>query len=72
LPGPGAEHPEAYALVRGEARRASLRRFPYSVIYVLDEATIVILACFHASRDPGEWERRVPSPGTASEPHDRT
>jgi len=56
------DHPEGYQLIRGDARRASLRGFPYSVIYFLDGNTIVVIACFHASRDPGEWERRVPSP----------
>lgn len=55
------DHPEAYQTVRGDARRASLRRFPYSVIYLVDEETVMVLACFHPSRDPGEWERRVPA-----------
>ena len=64
------EHPQAYQVVRGEARRAPLHRFPYSVIYLLDEGTIVVLACFHASRDPGEWERRVPPRDADTLPQD--
>jgi len=64
------EHPEAYPCVRGDARRASLDLFPYSVIYIPAEAAIVVLACFHASRDPREWERRIPD--APVEPPDRS
>jgi plasmid stabilization system protein ParE len=60
------EHPQAYPRVRGNARRATLHRFPYSVIYLSDRGTIVVVACFHASRDPSDWERRVPDEDTDS------
>ena len=45
-------HPSAYAAVHKQMRRAVLRRFPYSVIYLSENDTIIVLACFHASRDP--------------------
>lgn len=53
------EFPEAHAIVHREVRRALLRRFPYGLFYVLKADRIVVLACFHASRDPREWRERV-------------
>ena len=52
-------HPQGFQVVEGEVRRVLLRRFPYGVFYLLDEQTIVVIACFHASRDPQEWQRRL-------------
>src|SRR5689334_17888871 len=51
--------PTAYPVVYKEVRRALLRRFPYGLYYIIDRMTIVVLACFHASRDPKQWRRRV-------------
>ncbi len=52
-------NPTAYAAVHKQMRRAVLRRFPYSVIYLFDTGRIVVLACFHASRDPQQWRDRA-------------
>jgi len=51
--------PQLYAVVHREVRRALLRRFPYAIFYVVDGDTVVVLACFHARRDPAQWQRRV-------------
>jgi len=53
-----AAHAE-FPIVVADARRARLRRFPYSLIFrvVADEAFVV--ACFHASRDPRAWQART-------------
>jgi toxin ParE1/3/4 len=51
-------HPKAYPIVHRELRRALLRRFPYALFYLLDGSNIVVIACFHASRDPKEWQDR--------------
>lgn len=51
--------PHAYAEVHSGVRRAPLRRFPYCLFYKLIGEEIVVLACFHASRDPEIWQRRV-------------
>lgn len=40
-----------------------LRRFPYAVIYEIDDSAVVILACMHFARDPREWEQRLPGEG---------
>lgn len=52
--------PLLYPLVAG-ARRVLLRRFPYSVFYEVHEVEVVVLACFHESRDPEEWRARISS-----------
>jgi plasmid stabilization system protein ParE len=51
--------PHLYASVLGEAHRALLHKFPYSVIYEIDGDEVVVLACFHERRDPKEWQRRL-------------
>ncbi|MFL6195129.1 MAG: type II toxin-antitoxin system RelE/ParE family toxin [Thermoanaerobaculia bacterium] len=53
------QNPYLYALVVVEARRALLPGFPYSVLYEIHGDEVVVLACFHESRDPEEWRRRV-------------
>lgn len=50
--------PEAYAFVSGKARRAVLRRFPYSLIYTFEANEILVVACFHGKRDPKRWQER--------------
>lgn len=46
-----AETPRAYPVVGRGLRRALVKRFPYGVFYALTPATIVVIACFHGSRD---------------------
>jgi plasmid stabilization system protein ParE len=51
--------PTTYHTVYKQVRRVLLRRFPYGLFYVIEEQMIVVVACFHASRDPKQWQRRV-------------
>jgi toxin ParE1/3/4 len=44
--------PELYQRVEDELRRATLRRFPYGLFYVIEEDVVVVLGCFHLHRDP--------------------
>jgi plasmid stabilization system protein ParE len=50
--------PKAYQIVHNGIRRAALRRFPYSVFFVLNLSSVVVVGCLHASRHPKEWRRR--------------
>ena len=47
-------------MIYKEIRRAMTRRFPYGVFYLSEASAVVVLAVFHAKRDPLEWRRRVP------------
>ncbi len=45
-------HPELYQRVEDEIRRAVLRRFPYSLFYVIEQDLVVVLACMHHHQKP--------------------
>jgi toxin ParE1/3/4 len=51
-------NPFQYQRVRDDRRRAALRRFPYSLIYVNSDDEIVVLACIHGRRNPKRWHER--------------
>ena len=52
-------NPEIFARYDELTRFALLDRFPYSVIYLIDQSTIHIVAVAHASRAPGYWQGRI-------------
>jgi addiction module toxin, RelE/StbE family len=52
------DHPELYQEIHGSVRRAVIKRFPYILLYKVEEKLIVILGLFHGSRDPIAWEER--------------
>lgn len=52
-------NPPSYPLIHKEVRRALLRKFPYCIFYLVESETVVVLACFHARRDPKQWQDRV-------------
>ncbi len=54
-----AAAPERHALVLRDIRRATVRRFPYSVFYKVEPTQVVVLAVFHSRRDPKGWQVRV-------------
>ena len=53
-----AETPGRFRPVRGEVRRALLRRFPYAIHFLPEPHAIVVLAVFHTKRDPRYLEGR--------------
>ena len=53
-----AETPGRFRPVRGEVRRALLRRFPYAIHFLPEPQAIVVLAVFHTKRDPRHLEGR--------------
>jgi hypothetical protein len=56
-----AEDPESFASDRfdSRARRAFVPRFPYAVVFVLQDQDVRIVAFAHAKRLPGYWRERV-------------
>ena len=52
--------PLAYPVVyRSNVRRALTHRFPYSLIFTVEEQLVFIIAVFHSSRDPMVWKGRI-------------
>ncbi len=49
--------PEAFPVVFDDVRRVVLRRFPFVVFYVVDDAEIVVLSLHHERRSPDRWPR---------------
>jgi plasmid stabilization system protein ParE len=54
-----AEHPQRYPVLYRDVRCVLLRRFPYSLLYRAEAERVVVLAVFHASRDPQVWRQRA-------------
>jgi plasmid stabilization system protein ParE len=53
-----AENPQHFGKVRGEIRRAVLRRFPYTIHFLPETDRIIVMAVFHGKRDPRHLEDR--------------
>ena len=51
--------PKAYASLDAQYRHLLLRRFPYSIVYHVNGAEIVVVSCFHHRRRPVSWMRNV-------------
>ena len=45
-------HPELYQRVEGDVRRAVLRRFPYSLFFLIEQDQVVVLALMHQHQRP--------------------
>jgi toxin ParE1/3/4 len=52
-------NPRQFPAVFKDVRRALLRRFPHSLFFVMEGETLLVVACFHASRDPAQWQKRT-------------
>ena len=53
------DNPRQFPIVFNRVRRALLRRFPYSLLFVVEDDALIVIACFHASRDPVHWQKRT-------------
>ena len=51
--------PNTWPKLRGNVRRCRTHRFPYGLIYELDDEHVFILAVMHSSRKPNYWADRV-------------
>jgi len=49
------ERPRQFPVVLEDIRRARLRKFPDSLFFRVEQDSIFVIACFHASRDPQHW-----------------
>lgn len=52
------ESPLRYRVLVLDTRQALVRRFPYRVLYRILNDEVVVVACFHARRDPQRWDQR--------------
>ncbi|HEV7427419.1 MAG TPA: type II toxin-antitoxin system RelE/ParE family toxin [Thermoanaerobaculia bacterium] len=55
-------YPEIAPVIEEGVRAKVLTRFPYTLMYVIAEDEIFILAVAHQSRRPAYWSDRLPQP----------
>ena len=53
-----AEHPAQFPVVYRGRRRAGVWRFPYGIFFEIQDRRIVVVARFHAKREPRRWQSR--------------
>ena len=54
-----ARQPSLCRKAGGKCRRTLLRRFPYTLVFMIHEGTFVVVACFHQHRDPQILRHRM-------------
>lgn len=52
-------NPRMFPIALRNARKAMVRRFPYTIFYEIGEKEIMVLAVFHSKRNPKVWQKRV-------------
>jgi len=52
-------YPRAWHVLRDGVRRCRLTRFPYGLIYTVDDNDILVLAVAHLHRQPDYWRDRL-------------
>ena len=53
------EKPEKYSIYYKNTRKASLQKFPFIIVYIIEELSISILGVWHKSRGPNQLEKRI-------------
>ena len=53
------EHPLAWQFERAPFRRFLLNRFPYKMLYVVENERILVIAVSHQHRQPDYWIERI-------------
>ena len=54
-----ATFPTAWTMVRPNIRRCIMHKFPYNVLYSIEDDCILIIAIAHHHRYPSYWNDRV-------------
>jgi plasmid stabilization system protein ParE len=54
-------HPKIATQIEADIRRFLVARFPYSLIYGIDDDSIVVIAVAHQHRHPRYWADRIDS-----------
>ena len=50
-----SEYPLAWSLERGDVRKCLLHKFPYKLLYSIENNHILVLAVAHQHRKPDYW-----------------
>jgi plasmid stabilization system protein ParE len=55
-------HPGMFPSIGGSVRKALLRRFPYAVLFEVEDTRITVIAVYHGCRRPHGWSDRLSEP----------
>ena len=50
-----SEYPHAWSIERGDIRKCLLHKFPYKLMYSVEEDHILVIAVAHQHRKPDYW-----------------
>ena len=53
------ELPTRWQIIDEDVRRCLTRKFPYGILYTIEQDYILMLAIMHCSREPGYWKGRI-------------
>ncbi len=54
-----SESPTRWRTIKVNFRRCLLKKFPYGIIYKIDEDEIFVAAIMHLKRKPDYWHKRI-------------
>jgi plasmid stabilization system protein ParE len=52
-------HPQAWNPMGDEFRRCRTSRFPYGIIYAVEDADILVVSVMHLHRNPKAWRKNL-------------
>ena len=53
------QFPTAWTKLSPTIRRYQLKKFPYGLLYEIDDSTIIVIAVMHLSRHPDYWRNHL-------------
>jgi mRNA-degrading endonuclease RelE of RelBE toxin-antitoxin system len=53
-----AAYPFAWPIEKADVRKCLLHKFPYKILYIVQDDQITVLAVAHQHREPDYWVRR--------------
>jgi plasmid stabilization system protein ParE len=51
-------YPRSWPALDGDVRRCQTSRFPYGVLYAVEESQVLVVAVMHLRREPEYWKHR--------------
>ena len=53
------QNPAAWPVISGSIRRCLLNRFPFGLLFRIEDKRIYLLAVMHLRREPNYWQNRI-------------
>lgn len=53
------DNPELHRIFEPPFRKAKTDRFPYQIVYFVEDEALAIVAVMHQSRKPGYWKEQL-------------